>query len=942
MTNSTSVSNAALSRRSARAFAAKWKSITNEKQFAQSFWSDFFRKVVGVEDLLATGIDFEYPIKNVTTGTTNFIDVLWKGVVLIEHKSAGKNLDKAEQQARDYMVSLPAAHRPPILFVSDFARLRIIDVLLNQTVEFDVAELPDHLDQLEAVFGKYSRAATQHEVAADRKAGNLMAELYVEFEKNGYEGHGVSVILIRTLFLLFGDDTRMWKKSLFQSILHESAESGAGLGGTLQELFQTLDTPKHQRPQNLPAAFYDFPYVNGGLFRETVPVVSFTSDMRAALIRAADYDWSAISPAIFGAMFQTVKSKEQRRLLGEHYTSITNIMKVIRPLFLDDYLERLRKVWDDKGGLQRLRKELGSKRYLDPAAGSGNFLVVAYQRLREIEHKIIARLIELEGKATAGFEGFELQVGLEGTGTIGLSVRLEQFNAIEYNEWSSQIASVAMYLTDHQLNLQLDELTGSAPTIFPLTHSANIVAGNALRMNWSEVCVIDDNTFIMGNPPFYGSTWLNAEQKVDQELVWGDQKSAGILDYVTSWYLLAAKSMTGTKARAAFVSTNSVTQGQQPPVIWSALYPLGMRIDFAHRTFAWRNEGGKNAAVHCVIVGFSGNEKPTFRPLWSYGTVNSEPELVMVRNINAYLLDAAEVLIASRSTPLQHGVQQITNGCKPVDGGFLSKISEAEAEDIRASDPTAAKYLHPVIGSEEFINNIPRFGLWLVGANPADLINSPVLKSRVEAVRQMRLSSTKADTVRSAARPSEWQQALRQPTSNYLAVPTVSSYDRDYVPIGYMEADVIANNLLSLIPDASKFTFGVLTSRVFNIWSMAVSGRMKSDPRISNEVTYNNFPFPAGVSDEALAKVEKAASAVLDARQLYSGTSLAVLYNRAAMPPELRAAHAALDKSVLNAYGLKANATDTSILELLFSQFAAITSGMLTEEIPKRRRPMRK
>lgn len=930
-----------LSRQKARQFAEKWSKVANEKQFAQSFWTDFFHNVIGIGDLLGTGIDFEYPIKNVTTGTTNFIDVLWKNVVLVEHKSAGKDLDLAEKQARNYMVSLPSSHRPPVLFISDFARLRIIDVLLNQTIQFDITELPEHLDQLDAVFGKYSKKATKQETTADEKAATLMSELYVEFESNNYEGHSVSILLIRLLFLMFADDTRMLKKGAFSELLEASNEDGSGLGGTLQELFQVLDTPKEKRPQNLPALLGDFPYMNGGLFAETIPVFSFTTSMRKALLRAATYDWSTISPAIFGAMFQTIKSKEDRRALGEHYTSITNILKVIRPLFLDDYRERLRKVWDDRNGLRKLRADLGSKRYLDPAAGSGNFLVVTYQRLRELEHKIIARLIELEGKATAGLDGTELQVGLDGTGTMGLSVTLEQFNAIEYNEWSSQIAGVAMYLTDHQLNLQLDELTGSAPTIFPLTHSANIIHGNALRTDWSEVCPIDDDTIIMGNPPFYGSTWLSAEQKLDQELVWGDTKSSGILDYVASWYLVAARHMAGTNARAAFVSTNSITQGQQPPVIWGQLYAHDMRIDFAHRTFAWRNEGGKNAAVHCVIIGFSANAKPTFRPLWSYETITSEPELVMVRTINAYLLDAAEVLIAGRSTPLQNGVQQITNGCKPVDGGFLSRISEAEAQEIRDTDPIAAKYLHPVVGSEEFINSIPRYGLWLVGADPSDLVKSPVLKARVEAVRQMRLASTKADTVKSANRPAEWQQALRQPTTDYLAVPAVSSYDRAYVPIGYMTVDVIANNLLSLIPSASMFTFGVLTSRVFNVWAMAVSGRMKSDPRISNEITYNNFPFPGGISEEAHNKVEKEAYAVLSAREEYPSTSLAVLYNRMAMPPVLRQAHDALDKAVLNAYGLKANSTEIGVLEMLFTEYASITNGLLAAQPVKRKRAAR-
>lgn len=925
-----------LSRQKAREFATKWATQKTEKQLAQSFWADFFHLVVGIDDLMATGIEFEHPIKNVTTGTTNFIDVLWSGIVLIEHKSAGKNLDVAEKQARDYLISLPAAERPPTVIISDFARIRVIEVLAGNSIDFDLADLPKHLDRFDAIFQAKGKNSAAVEVLADKRATDVMAALYVEFEKQGYEGHEVSVLLIRILFLLFGDDTRMWKAKLFEDFVKGIADPNA-LGGRLAQLFQTLNTPKDKRPANLDSALADFPYVNGGLFAENLQVFSFTEDMRDKLVTACEYHWSEISPAIFGAMFQTIKSKEARRALGEHYTSEANILKVIRPLFLDDFLDRMRKGWDDRSVLRALLKDMASKRYLDPAAGSGNFLVVAYKRLRETEHKILARLVELEGRVTsAGDGGFNLQVGLDGT--IGLSVTLEQFHAIEYEEWSSQIASVAMFLTDHQANLALEELTGLPPNRFPLTHSATVKHGNALEVEWNDVCPIDDNTIIMGNPPFYGSTWLSPEQKQDQLNVWGDTKNSGILDYVASWYLVAAKHMKGTKAKAAFVSTNSITQGQQPPVLWGALYPLGMKIDFAHRTFAWDNQGGKNAAVHVVVIGFSANPKPTTVPLWSYATVHSEPELVKVRNINAYLLDADDILITSRNTPLQDGVQEIINGCKPVDGGWLSNISPEEAEKIRKTDPLAAKYLRKVIGAEEFINGIDRYGLWLVKADPSDIAKSPVLKERIEAVRQMRLASTKDYTKDSAARSAEWQQAKRQPKTDYLAVPAVSSYDRDYVPIGLISVDVIANNLLSLIPSASKTTFGVLTSKVFKIWTMSVSGRMKSDPRISNEITYNNFPFPEIFDEKVREKIEKAADEVVAARELYPDSSLAVLYNRNAMPSELKAAHVALDKAVLNAYGLKANASDIGILEKLFAQYSSSVNGLLAVPVEKKRR----
>ena len=645
--------------------------------------------------------------------------------------------------------------------------------------------------------------------------------------------------------------------------------------------------------------------MNGGLYdnKDDLPFFKFTPEMREALLKACHYDWSGISPAVFGAMFQTVKSKEERRALGEHYTSEQNILKLIRPLFLDDYLDRLRKVWDDVKGLRELRKSLGERNYIDPACGSGNFLIVAYKRLRDIELKILARLQELEG--TQG------QVGLEiaNADNVGVVVKLTQFHGIEYEEWSSQIATVAMYLADRQANLAMDEVLGSSPNRFPLKESAKIVRGNALRLDWAEVCPMDDNTIIMGNPPFYGSTNLNAEQKQDVALVWKGLSGSGILDYVASWYLVAARHIEGTKAVAAFVSTNSITQGQQPAVIWNVLYQLGAAIDFAHRTFRWRNAGGKEASVYVVIVGISWHgdaPKKGKRSLWSYETVNSDPTLSFVSNINAYLLDAANVLVRNRRRPLQSTTQIMSSGNKPADGGGqLSNITPDEANVIRETDEIASKYLRRVIGSEELINSIERWGLWLVEADPADLLNSPVLRQRVGIVKMKREESTKRATQEDAKRAWEWQEVTRQPKNLYLAVPAVSSHDRDYTPLSFVEPSVLANNLILCVDNASLATFGVMSSSVFSVWNKAVSGRMKEDPRISAEITYNNLPFPDLSDSKRRAAVESAASNVLESRSAFTNTSLATLYNRTVMPTTLRKAHEDLDKAVLNAYGLR-------------------------------------
>ncbi len=595
-----------LNRLDAAEFAKKWATVKGEKQYAQSFWQDFFHSVLDIPDLLAAGIEFEFPVKSIKTKTTQFVDVLWSGVVLIEHKSAGKNLDLAEEQARDYLVSLPKNLRTPIIVLSDFARFRIVDVLANSSFEFPLTDLPKELARIEAAFGEYTEKATVHQVSADKKAVEKMTALYQAFQKQGYDGHTLSVFLVRLLFLLFGDDTGMWKwHSAFEDWVKKV--DAPVLGAKMNELFYALNTDEELRPEGVKKEYEAFPYVNGGLFGETLSPFTFTEELRNTLLDACGYSWAEISPAIFGSMFQTVKSKADRHEQGQHYTSITNILKVLSPLVLEDLNARLAKAWDDEKALNRLRADLAAGVWVDPACGSGNFLIVLYKRLRELELKILVRLQQLRNS--------QGQVGLPETFDVGTVVSLSQFHGIEYDEWSAQIATVAMFLADHQSNLQMEEVLGVRPNRFPLTQSANIITGNALRCDWASLFPKSDNIVIVGNPPFVGSTDLTAEQKADQAIVWGGKTGAGNLDYVASWFLLAARHIEGTKGKAAFVSTNSITQGQQPPVLWEDLYQLGMGIDFAHRTFAWANEAGAKASVYCVIVGFSANSKPAKRPV---------------------------------------------------------------------------------------------------------------------------------------------------------------------------------------------------------------------------------------------------------------------------------------------------------------------------------------
>jgi len=908
----------------ARLFADKYKEATSEKQLGQSFWRDFFVSVVGVSDLLVAGIEFEFPIRS-AKGTIQFIDCLWAGVVLIEHKSAGKDLDEAEQQARGYLEALAPHLRPPTIIVSDFQTIRVIQVLRGTSHQFSLSELPDNLDRMQSVISFDGAASAEPRVEADKQAVKLMGDLFKEFDKAGFGGHELSVFLIRILFLNFGDDTRMWKYTpdgLFGAYVKNTFPDGSGLGGRLQELFQVLNTPTEKRPTTLSPALADFPYVNGGLFSEQLPIFAFTPEMREALIATTRYDWSNISPAIFGAMFQTVKDKEARRESGEFYTSEKAIMRVISPLFLDGLNERLQKSWGSASSLKRLWVEIGKMNFLDPASGSGNFLLVAYKKLRELELKLVARLRELEGKDT--------QVQIDGS--IGLQVHLGQFHAIEYDEWSSQIAFVAMFLADHQANRQMEEILGVSPERFPLTESAVVKQGNALTISWDSVCPMNESTYIMGNPPFNGSTMLSPEQRNDTTFVWEGMRGSGLLDYVANWFLIGAQWAKTAGAHVAFVATNSITQGEQPSLIWGRLFQLGIGIDFAYRSFMWDN----GAAVHCVIIGYSSETKPTKRPLWHFPDIKGEPELIWARNINPYLIDAPDILVSARSKPVVPWVQEMDYGSKPTDGGFLSDISRDEADAIRREDAVAGKYLRPLIGAKEMINDAERFCLWLVDVEPSEIRGSQVLMERVSSVRKYRLESKKRKTQEDSQRAQEFQE-IRQPNSDYIGVPRVSSEAREYVPMAMFPAEMIASDSLQTIPNGNLRTFGLLMSRVFNVWNRTVSGRLESRTRISGTITYNNFPFPETVPEQDRL-IETASEDVLTIRDKFPNSSLADLYDQKTMPPELRKAHHNLDKVVLSAFGLKPAATEEEILSELFRRYEELTSGLLAPEKKVRKR----
>ncbi len=902
-----------LSKQVAKDFANKWRSAENEIRDYQSFWEDFFRHLCGVDDTKVAGIEFQFPVKSATSGNQNWIDVYWKNVAIIEHKSKGEDLDKAELQARGYLRSLAPGYRPRTLIISDFANFRIIDVKLNRTHEFKLDDLPENIHRFEHIISGSKPHALEEEITVDQEAAKLMANLYLELESNGYEGHETSVFLVRILFLFFGDDTKMWEHNIVKQLLLNTKEDGSDVGKTISNLFNALNTPLQNRSQ--PSSYTNFPYVNGRIFSENFPEIVFNKRMRAALINAANYDWSTINPTIFGSLFQLIKTKEERGALGEHYTSEENINKIVYPLFLEELQERLTNSWDSKKQLRELRKDLNKIKILDPACGCGNFLVVSYRHLRQIELELIVRLNALEG----------LDGAIQLDGSMGLSITLNQFYGIEIEEWPAQIARIALFLTEHQENMKLERVTGITPNRFPLDEGANIVQGNALELPWSNLIQISDDTIILGNPPFLGSNWQSDSQRTDTANVWGGLAGSSSLDYVANWYLVAARNMKDTDSRCAFVSTSSISRGEQPFVLWGTLNDLGFYIDFAHRTFAWDSEAAGKAAVHCVIIGFSRNQKELVKSLWSYSTPKSSPDLEMVKNINGYLVDATNILVKPKSKPINLKIQPMRYGNMPNEFGYLANITAEELNDLQKSDDSIAlKYIRPVIGAAEMLQNKARYCLWLVDATPSEIKSSKFISERVKMVRKLRSESKRKATISLAATPHLFQE-VREQDGDYLAVPIVSSSSRDYVPMKIFSKEVIPTNALLTIPNVKLDVFTVLQSRVFSLWLQTVGGRLKSDFRISAEIVYNNFPFPQ-FNEEDKSRLQKAGENLMSVREKFKDQSLADLYDPNFMPSELRKIHEENDSVVLKVFGIKKGAKDTEILAGLFERFEAMST----------------
>ena len=895
-----------LSRSSAVLFADKWKSYTDEKQHARGFWSDFFTTLCGVDDQEEAGIEYEKRVKSTISGNQEYIDVYWKNVALIEHKSAGENLDKAELQARGYWLSLLPGYRPKTIIVSDFHNFRIVDVALNKVHEFPLAKLPENIHRFEAIISGNRTKISEEEITVDQQAAKLMANLYLELESHGFEGHETSIFLVRLLFLLFGDDTGMWSKNLFLKLVMDSKEDGSDVGPTFDNLFEILNTAPEKRAKNLPAGVTDFPYVNGNIFSEKISVIDFNKKMRRALVEVANYDWTTINPTIFGSLFQLIKNKEARRELGEHYTSEENINKIIYPLFLDELQERLAAAWDSIKDLKKLRLDLAKIKVFDPACGCGNFLVVSYRHLRQLELELIVRLNDLERNNQS------VQID----GSMGLSITLNHFYGLEIEEWPAKVAQMALFLTEHQENIKYERVTGAVPKRFPITQSANIFNLNALRANWSEYIEADEWTFILGNPPFAGSRLLTDSQREDQALIWNETPGSGVLDFVSNWFVLASRMIYSSNSKAAFIATNSITQGNQPNIIWTELNKYEVEISFAHRSFVWDNEAAGKAAVHCIIMGLSKIDQNLNKYIWKYED-KKEPVKSTVKNINAYLLNSKNILIAARTKPLSIFTPRMEYGNVPRDGGFISDISPAEAAEIKVKDPIAAKYLRFLIGSEELLNGPEsRYCLWLVEATPNELHNSKILKFKVEQVLEERAKATGPKGA-AVTKPALFA-SINQPSSRFLAVPSVSSSRRDYIPIAYLSPNIIVNNRVFIVNSDNLTLFGIMESFVFTTWVRAVSSRLKSDYMIAASTVYNTFPFIA-LDKKMELEIIDAVKELLEIRDRFKSNTLAELYDPISMPIELKLIHKKLDAIVYKVFDIPKDSPEDIVLETLFN-----------------------
>ncbi|MCT2188412.1 MULTISPECIES: DNA methyltransferase [Corynebacterium] len=918
----------------------QWKAENRpatESSHDQQFWGDLLDCFgVNARDLYL----YQRSAKRASTGRTGKIDMFMPGKVIGEAKSLGVSLDDAYAQALDYLLggTIANSHMPAYVICSNFETLRV--TRLNRTyvgdsadwdITFPLEEIDEHVDQL-AFLADYETTAYREEEKASLEASRLMVELFRAMngddvdeavgddapttpEEEDERVMRTSIYLTRILFLLFGDDAGLWDTPHLFADFVRNETTPESLGPQLNELFSVLNTAPEKRPKRLPATLAKFPYVNGALFAEPLASEYFDYQMRKALLAACDFDWSTIDVSVFGSLFQLVKSKEARRSDGEHYTSKANIMKTIGPLFLDELRAEADKLVSSPStsvaALERFRDSLAELVFCDPACGSGNFLLLAYRELRRIETDIIVAIRQRRGET-----GMSLNIEWEQKLSIG------QFYGFELNWWPAKIAETAMFLVDHQANKELANAVGRPPERLPIKITAHIYHGNALQLDWADILPVSaTKTYVFGNPPFLGHATRTAEQAQELRDLWGT-KDISRLDYVTGWHAKCLDFFESREGRFAFVTTNSITQGDQVPRLFGPIFKAGWRIRFAHRTFAWDSEAPGKAAVHCVIVGFDKESQP--RPgLWDYPDVKGKPVSVEVgQGINGYLVDGPNVLVEKSKAPISLVVTPAVFGNMARDGGNL--LVEVDEYNEVMSDPIAAKYVRPFRGSRELMNGLDRWCLWLVDVAPSDIAQSPVLKKRLEAVKAFRADSKAASTRKMAETPHLFGQRS-QPSTDYLCLPKVVSERRSYFTVQRYPSNVIASDLVFHAQDPDGLQFSLASSSMFITWQKTIGGRLESRIRFANTLTWNTFPVPE-LDKKTRQRIINAGKKVLDARALHPERSLAEHYNPLAMSPELVKAHDALDREVDKAFGAPRKlTTERQRQELLFVSYAELT-----------------
>jgi type I restriction-modification system DNA methylase subunit len=928
-------------RDNARAFAREWEAETREASEAQTFWNEFFQ-IFGIRR--RTVATFEEPVRNIR-GQYGFIDLFWQGVVLVEHKSAGQPLSIAESQAFDYIQDLAREGRhnetPRYVILSDFRHIALYDLEPEQGVarsavreraysffDFPLSDLPARVREFAFIKGERP-LRVDPEDPANQSAYELMCSLHDELAEGGFRRDDLERFLVRILFCLFAEDTGIFEPNSFQSFLRQyTGESGHDFGGQLNHLFEVLNTPTDLRPRTMPEELAGFPYVNGELFAARLGFPSFTRSMRDAVIASSEFQWARISPAVFGALFQGVLEAADRRQQGAHYTPERDILKVVRSLFLDALQSEYAGILEDRSTRRRTRLEafllkLRNLRFLDPACGCGNFLIITYRELRALEIEVVRRL-----------QGSQTHIDVRQL----LRVDVDQFYGIELSEWPCRIAEVALWLMDHQMNQRASDVLGQSYRRLPLRSTPHIWHANALRVDWQALLPASDGGYVLGNPPFVGKHLRTPEQNADMRHVFAGLRNTGDLDYVSCWFKRAAEYSQHSRVRTGLVATSSITQGEQVPVLWGLLFgTYHVKIHFAHRSFPWSTEARGAAHVHVVVIGFAAFDVQE-KHVVDYEPDEERPSVTRVPSIGPYLTSGPETFVRKRTRPLQLATPPMRCGNKPSDGGNLILTTEERVALLRM-EPSAEPYVRPYVGTEELLNGDSRWCLWLADVSAAALRAMPNVHARVERVRRFRMNSDAAPTRSAAETPSRFFY-VSQPTSAYIAVPEVSSERRRYIPVVILEPSVIASNKLYVVPSADMWLLGLLSSVMHMAWMRVVSGRLESRYQYSGSMVYNTFPHP---EDPPPVRRDTVVSEARDLVALRSElarprgpSTLADLYDPVSMPPDLVRAHARLDRAVERCYRQSAFSSESERFEFLFGLHERLLSPLVEAARPRR------